>query len=532
MIIRRAFSSFAFAITLLGSTTLQALADPLQDLRAVYVDMQRDFGEQNLLNVIAQSFQQFDRDGDGLEKEEIDSAEAIHIAQFRSRYASQWLMSDLNGDARVSREELGDIFRRQRFRTTRMNDFQKKRLDQELEDYLAEAMQADKDSNGVIEGVELYLPQRKEQLNARDEIDRHNPTRFARAMVAADPNADGVLTESEAAGFLATALAGVEEDIKKKIAEEEQRRALGISENCKPLNVPKDGLFTVVGAHAGKAISTATVSGQDEETSTAGIEVEQGTEPLTLMLNHRAPMIWRISGATQRITKVIVAGPATRKEPDKVRSGIVGVPANKIEFLALDGCIRDFDDPADREGLMAKAILTKLAGREPSQMLRKYGVQDFKIPSGEGLEDKHENSDEGLRVVSGNKVYTFTRDGKLSSTTPLNSADVLQNELLMQSPGGIVEIKPTDVVTGNKVEAYETYPKMAGLLQLQKAGKIETMKGGGWKVKAKMRFPSGLHGGHSTKFFVPKGIPIPDGDPGHSCVFIEETASSMGNRSC
>ncbi len=43
------------------------------------------------------------------------------------------------------------------------------------------------------------------------------------------------------------------------------------------------------------------------------------------------------------------------------------------------------------------------------------------------------------------------------------------------------------------------------------------------KIVKKLRFPAGLSGGHSVAFILGKGVPMPEGSPGHSRVVSEET---------
>lgn len=41
-------------------------------------------------------------------------------------------------------------------------------------------------------------------------------------------------------------------------------------------------------------------------------------------------------------------------------------------------------------------------------------------------------------------------------------------------------------------------------------------------------FPSGLYGGNAATFVIPKGVPMPDGDPGHSAVYDFNTLECKG----
>jgi hypothetical protein len=54
-------------------------------------------------------------------------------------------------------------------------------------------------------------------------------------------------------------------------------------------------------------------------------------------------------------------------------------------------------------------------------------------------------------------------------------------------------------------------------VRLKRAGNGEFL------IQEKIRYPAGLYGGYSVKFLLPRGVPNPDGDAGHSHVISEET---------
>jgi len=41
-------------------------------------------------------------------------------------------------------------------------------------------------------------------------------------------------------------------------------------------------------------------------------------------------------------------------------------------------------------------------------------------------------------------------------------------------------------------------------------------------------YPAGLYGGNSATFLIPKGVPIPEGNPGHSAVYDFNTLKCQG----
>jgi hypothetical protein len=52
-------------------------------------------------------------------------------------------------------------------------------------------------------------------------------------------------------------------------------------------------------------------------------------------------------------------------------------------------------------------------------------------------------------------------------------------------------------------------------------------------VRPLARFPAGQNGAHSVSYVVAKGVPMPGGSPGHSCVREEATDKpAPGAREC
>jgi hypothetical protein len=99
----------------------------------------------------------------------------------------------------------------------------------------------------------------------------------------------------------------------------------------------------------------------------------------------------------------------------------------------------------------------------------------------------------------------------------------LASEVARFYPGGVVEIDPASVVASRPVERYVVLPNQPGLLQLVQSGALERNNRGDFLIKRQIRFPAELHGAHSARFLLLRGVPMPEGSPGHSCVILEET---------
>jgi hypothetical protein len=527
------FVRWALTGTMLCSVTTsmvsaQTASTTNSEIRSAYVESYGQSPNISVLQVLSQAFQQFDRAGDGIDAADIEHFEKQQMAQFHASTASQWLRMDLNADVKVTREEVENSMERYRRRPGTMSDSQSKRMNAELKKQVDMLFTGDADGNGSIEGSELYIPQQK----GRDETVYFNKaTAFVKALLKADPNGDGKLAETEAAFIASQTLDGVDAQISQDYVQRQIAQAGGMGADCPKLDISKDSSFVLLGAYEGTSLSTVTVAGQDSTTHGATLFIEEGMTPITLVVTNFGPMIWQVKGATQRIVKMIVSGPTLQGFENKISAGVVGIDRGKVQFVKAAQCLKYFYDVKSPEGLMTKAYVQKISGRSPDVFLGKYDVAVVALPSGRGATEEVSKADRAeLKAKANTRFFTVGPDGKLSLLEDQNSGRAssgAKGELLRYNPDGLMDFRVSDVVSDAKAEAYNVYPEHAGLLQLAAQDKIEPMSGdrGGWKIKSAIHFPAGLAGALSTKFFLPKGVAMPEGKPGHSGVFSEETAS-------
>ena len=171
-----------------------------------------------------------------------------------------------------------------------------------------------------------------------------------------------------------------------------------------------------------------------------------------------------------------------------------------------------------------------------------------------------------VSTYEGQGVCGFVRIyGSEGSADPLAQhlfgRDVEQTELVDDASGGVVVIGPADqteaalqTVTDETLEqrfAWRGAPAgEAGLSQLLETGALqraseENVKawiaaagehgapeldpfGRAYVVRASFTFPAGLYGAHAAQFFVPEGVPAPNGDPGHSTIYDFNTLRCTG----
>jgi hypothetical protein len=517
------------------TATDAAYADAATDIRKAYLESYQDNPDISFLQALTEVFRQFDPSGEGLTEEKIAFAESVGQAQENAGFASHWLRFDLNADFKVEREEVEAQITNTRFARVGAGaaEAQKKRNRDRITKSVDQMFKGDTDGNGIIEGAELYNspnPDREARSWAKRGLG------FAKAILAADPNGDGVILESEATLVVAGALQGIEKDIAAAVVDKQERRQLGMGEKCPSINVAKDSRFVVFGAYGGSSLSTVSLAGQDEETHAATVFVEDGAKPMTLMVSSFRPMIWNFTGATHRLSKVILAGQGRRADNGsfgKPSIGAVGIDKEKVSVIETSQCFQSFYKSESAEAIKAKVIIEKLAQRPVDVMLGQYEPTIVAIPSGTGLRSENDGQDENAvaPLIAKAKAEYFMI-GENGGLVPLNRDDAntgTQGELMRFNPFGLMSFKPETVVSEAMPEPYVVLPEHAGLLQLQGQGKIEFVSGNKemWKVKSQIRYPAGLAGALSTSFFIPKGVPLPEGSPGHSCVFSEEKAGDI-----
>jgi hypothetical protein len=151
-----------------------------------------------------------------------------------------------------------------------------------------------------------------------------------------------------------------------------------------------------------------------------------------------------------------------------------------------------------------------------------YEIGEVALPSGHVQKAKNDNA--GLLVIH-KSAGTLRIEGDPSGVVIQTGPRSLESEFKRFNPGGLVEIDPARVVSSLTAERYVVLPQQAGLLQLVRSGALAENRNGEFLIKQKIRFPAELHGAHAVKFLLLRGVPEPEGDPGHSCVIVEATGA-------
>jgi Ca2+-binding EF-hand superfamily protein len=494
-----------------------------------------------------QLFRELDANSDGaLNGADIAFEKAIAAAGFRASALMRIMTADLDGDGAVTEQEL---LSKQRY-DQRRNDpasgaAAKARAERDAAQ-IREAMAIDTDKDGRItseEAVGLGMawmarndssPQssggRLRELLEQTGTDTVSTEQFMDIATdlfkATDADGNGTISQGEFPALRKR----MEERQRHAAMAEQQRKAEAARKACalpKPSSAAK---VLLLSAYEGDALSTATIETQDVEVRTASITVEPGDEPLYVVaLSHRA-MIWRLSGAAERVERVVLASQSiveagVSRSDVRPLAGITGIPADKVTFLPKPLCLSYFSETPSIEAARTIGIVKGETGRAPIVATR-YSVSDVAIPSAT-LQPSRDRSAArtAIRTRGDGTSYSIDPNGIPRPEAARNNE--LESEALRFYPGGVVEIDAGAVVASGEAARYEVLPSQAGLLQLVRSGALSRNRKGDFLIKQKIRFPAGLYGAHSVRFLLLSGVPVPDGDPGHSCAVSEETGQPL-----
>ncbi len=475
----------------------------------------------------------------------------------RANIVAELLRYDLDGDGVVTRDEIVEIeMRNARVRkglggaAAQSEEAAQKALDA----VVARRMQADIDGDGRIELAEMLAFARRSATAAhpleptvrmilsmdKDGDGKTTPEEFEAAITvifrAIDTDGDGAVSKEELDAYrvstgqiTAAQAARALENPTLRRQQEEQERLARERLACAMPTPSERATVVLLSAYEADSISTTTIGSQDVAVGTGTITVQGGAGPIYLVVASFRPTIWRLQGAVDRIERLVLAGNNTGPNAglsDQIPLvGATGIAAERVTFLGRPGCVSFFTEIPSIKAATAAGVVRRETGREPTVIAGKYKVSGFVVPAGEVITPREDGKTARLVIIKEGGVLRLQGDtGNIVVRSP---SDSLASELQTFSPGGVVEVEAKQVVASKAAEPYEVLPQQAGLIQLVQSGALTQNGRGEFLINRKIRFPAELNGAHSVKFLLLRGVPEPDGDPGHSDVISEETGLAI-----
>ncbi len=292
-----------------------------------------------------------------------------------------------------------------------------------------------------------------------------------------------------------------------------------------------------VSANKGAGLSTVSVGDDDVVVGVSVLDIEPGPEPLVIVASSRAPMIWQLTGAVERIRMFVGKGVAEGEVEPAPHVGVTGLPRDRVAIPKFQGCS---PGGIGGDGPISSDDLVDLLDRRPERALDQSGHAMMGVPSGVGRTNA-----------------TLLKSRKLPTT---GAAATLWLEMQHTWPAGVIEIAAEQVVAALPVQRYRVLPQHAGLAQLIEEGALtvtglrrvrrsrdgatfygETNLGGtplseeyllpsNFRIERQIRFPADLRSAADPSFTLGEGVPMPEGNMGEALVGNEETGLVMKGR--
>ncbi len=515
-------------------------------------------------------YRQTDIDGGGVSVSDYELKEQKESAAQRSAMLSRWLRNDLDGDGRVTRQELERIFLPDARRPIHSYgvsvaptpDQIAKTLEKMVNKVLAD--DGDGDGDGSISFAEA-LSEANSKIATRSRRRGRSPFLVPLTL---DRDGDGKVTESEYGEEIDRVLGQIDlngdgryskseisalreevRQIRKSLrtarrtlrpAQSRSKSTVRQAAGCRFPKVPEAAKVILLGTYDGGALSTVTLGDDRQVVSMANIRIEPGDEPLYVVLTSGSPMIWQFFGNSDRVAAV--AASADSADKSRVAAvGVQGLPKERIYLTPSSECLESFTQTYSTRATRAARQLRDLTGRQANIVLASQTISAVSLPSG---------------VFDRTAAYENAE--QLSMSGP---GGPLWQNLVTEKPGGVVRIDAQSVVSRLVPKPYSVLPGEAGLARLVEEGALELVSAqeivttdgrrigrglGGqfpdgygdnrargfgtyreFRILKKIRFPAGLTGRRAMWFLLAPGVPKPEGDPGDSCLIKQETGKAI-----
>lgn len=288
----------------------------------------------------------------------------------------------------------------------------------------------------------------------------------------------------------------------------------------------------LLSTYEGGGATNIAVDGQATHTTVASIEIEAGETPLFILAASQTAVIWRFTGAVERVAKLVVQ--EGQGNGLSGGAGVTGIPAEDLQFLRPGACVDPFSTFDDLEvsfGLLGPFHEWQ---RTPSRMIADYALTSAFVPSGK-IKTERGLGDGDFDLVVHGTLFERTGAEYRKSTRPeaeVTALNSLWRRFLDKKAGGLFAFAPDDVVASGSAEIYDVMPGDAGLIQLIKDGRlqVQAVRQGQLDLVLTRQidaFPLGLRLDSKTLIILGKGVKRPAGDLLGARVFSLDTGECL-----
>lgn len=282
-----------------------------------------------------------------------------------------------------------------------------------------------------------------------------------------------------------------------------ERPACGFAE----LKLPSDFSVFAAGSYSGRKISFQ-IDQSGHEGTQIDVAVNNPKKPVILMLGAYEPTIWNIGWSPgTRILAVLVSG--------YHRQAIAGLEQNVPQLNSSN----DNRGPCGyfyvaNDNLSALNPMAKRVFGQPVEMV--FLAEKGRVVVGDPLQA------ETKLVTSPDVTPASFYDKEAPIAGPAGLEDAVRKGILRKATAADADAW-TNAVINNLPQ--RDIPPVAGK-GIPKPPRLRIYNA--YVVLKSFTYPAGLYGGNSATFIIPKGIPRPDGNPGHSAVYDFNTLNCQG----
>jgi hypothetical protein len=320
------------------------------------------------------------------------------------------------------------------------------------------------------------------------------------------PGRDGKITDLEVRRLARRTFREVDRN-RDGTVDPEERGAWSLAACGWPAPQRNDTIL-LVGVYSGEQLSTVSVAGQDRPTELIDVEISPGAGRLYVIATSTHGMIWRVSGATERVS-TFVAHSSTQGDTDQPAAGVAGLAANKAYVLPSGDCWKGQSGVTPTSANAGAEAVFSALGRSPTEVFETGKAGRLLLPEG-----------------------IWSNAPRATESAPEGFDQERWREAILYWRGGLATPETRSIVSREQAEPYEVLPAGFGIAQLVGQGLIEVVGSGDLRIVAPIpRYPAGLSGGHSVRFRLAPGIGEPHGYSGHSSIVDDLTGEPLFNPS-